>query len=187
MLLLKTLSVICLISMALSDGQGELDGNASVDWTVANSTVAFTLTVTGNQWVAFGVNPTGEMTGSDAFLCLPGNNEVRRVHITAKSASGLVDQSVQPTGATVSQTNDMTTCVFSRELTGEADPNAIDINADEATTFVYAYGSSNDLAYHGNSRGSATFTLNDSEGSAASCFRTELIALITIAIIAALF
>lgn len=113
-------------------------------------------------WLGFGISPSGGMVPADAVIGLPDEGTVLLYEMTSPSLSGVValsDDMQTLTDNTITQ-DTATTMTFAMKLNEGTYPLAVGDNS-----CIYAQGSSNAFAYHGNSRGSFQLTLTSSSES----------------------
>lgn len=123
---------------------------------ISKESVAFQLVYYGTGWIALGFphSAEGVMIGSDAVIGIPSNGKVQYYDLTAKDLTGIQLKSQEHqkklSEKSISQSSTKTvmcfTKSFSSDKVGQIDsfqflPNGIN-------TFIYAYGTSNELGYH---------------------------------------
>jgi hypothetical protein len=88
------------------------------------------------------------MSGADVAIGLADESSVTEYHITSTSSSGVnPDSHNDVLNGTISQSSGSTNMYFER-LFDTGDDSDVKISTDSATSFVFAYGSSNRLAKH---------------------------------------
>ena len=119
----------------------------------------------GEGWLGFGVSPTGQMIGSAAIIGLPGTGEEStQYNLQAKSVEGvtLAEPLIEPEKAVITQAGGKTILRFVKVLSDDASGGGLTENG--LNTFIFAVGSSNELAYHQH-RGSFRINLQSCEES----------------------
>eukprot|EP00804_Cyclotella_cryptica_P017373 CCRYP_020238-RC/>CCRYP_020238-RC protein AED:0.13 eAED:0.13 QI:0/0.75/0.6/0.8/0.75/0.6/5/529/454 len=119
----------------------------------------------GDAWVSIAFSTTGQMTGSQAVIGIPGGNGnvPQKYNLFGRSASDVqpMSQSQQTlTDASIQVTNGQTIMKFTKIM---SEPNEIPITTGD-NEFLWAYGSSPPLGYHA-ARGS--YVQNLSTGASA--------------------
>jgi glucose/arabinose dehydrogenase len=118
------------------------------------------LVYAGRAWLALAISDTGTMEGSLAMIGLPSTNSVLKYNLlTGSVGPASTAQTLRDTSLLQSSSSTGTTTTMKlTKILKEAGEIEIDGNGGP-TTFLWAHGTSNTLAYHGfNNRGS--FTLN---------------------------
>jgi hypothetical protein len=105
-------------------------------------------------WIGWGINPSGEMRGAEAVIGLPAENKVSKYILYSQNANGVVEmdaanQTLMDTSIT-QDAEGRTTMTFTKYL--DEDRYGIFPN-NFRNSFIYAQGSSDDLGYHGSTRG----------------------------------
>ena len=115
-----------------------------------DKTITVQLTFQGEAWLGFGISPEGGMVGADSIIGVPDTNSVLQHDMTGQRQSGVTPWESQTlTDASVVQENGATVLSFTMPLVNEGQ-NAI--VPDGPNTFLYAYGRSNELAFHSQAR-----------------------------------
>jgi cytochrome b561 len=122
-----------------------------------------------SAWLSVGWNTNGNMVGTDSILALPvGAGSVLDTHLTSKSSSGVVTDSVSDVqDAQVTTPSGTTVLEFSRPLsTGDSnDFNLLPAaqTAGSTVTWVWAHGGANtpQLSYHQARGGVAAVLVSD--------------------------
>lgn len=133
----------------------------STDWnsTFFYATMSVKLTYQGEGWLSFAVSPDGGMIGSDAIIGTPDDMNVSKYHLTFDDAPGylaLPEANQTLMDANITQEDGVTVLEFTRFLEEEGE---LPINGTGLNHFLVAYGTSNELAYHGPGRVSFNATL----------------------------
>ncbi|GKY93603.1 hypothetical protein MPSEU_000327700 [Mayamaea pseudoterrestris] len=112
----------------------------------STNTITIQMNYQGETWLAFGVNPDGEMIGGDAIIGLPETGSVMQYDMRRESMRGVKEWTTQSlTNSSITQENGVTVLTFTMPLVND---NQHEILADGPNTFLYAYGYSNTLAVH---------------------------------------
>ena len=147
-----------------------LDSSLSVEYNVTGAAVEFVVTLNkGRQWVGLGISPDGSMTngevGSDVVTC--SKDEGAQRHVVADYdiplGSGTNLENAECTDA-----DGIVTMTFTRPLaaSGNSGYLPISIELGVETTFIFAYGNGDKLAFHGGGYGDAISMLNPVPGRA---------------------
>lgn len=114
------------------------------------NTITIQMTYQGEAWVGFGISPEGGMIGADAVIGLPAAGEVVQHDLAGKTVALVTPWETQTiSDASVVQENGVTTMSFTMPLANEGQHGIV---ADGPNTFLYAYGSSNELGFHRSAR-----------------------------------
>ena len=106
-------------------------------------------------WIGFGISPTKGMVGAEAIIGSPASNTVKKYMLLGKDVSMVTEmddanQTLMDTSI-VQDEEGKTTMTFSKYLF--EDKYGI-IPNDFINSFIWATGSTDDLSYHGSTRGS---------------------------------
>ena len=127
-------------------------------------TVQVDMTYAGLVWIAVGFSVDTLMPDSVAVIALPESvgGVPQKYDLTDRVLSG-VNPSPQQTlsGATMNQNSTHTTMTFTKLLQEDGEPT---VSLTESNNFLYAIGTSNELAYHASSQ---AFSLNFADSSGA--------------------
>eukprot|EP00903_Cladosiphon_okamuranus_P015936 g14720.t1 len=132
-------------------------------WTVDADTQEITVQAVyeGEGYVAVGFSDTGAMFPGDAVIGLPDNGTVEEYDLTGYSSTSVTESANQEvTGTELTQTTSATTLKFTRPL-APTDTSKIVLSSEEGerTNFIYAWGQSNTLEFHGSdNRGSVSLS-----------------------------
>ncbi|CAM9580251.1 unnamed protein product [Pylaiella littoralis] len=146
-----------------------LDVRWSLDTTA--ETISFEVVSSTQAWLGLGFPADAlDMTGADAVIGLPVDNSALEYDLAGKAGVDDVtefpDQEI--TGASVSQVDGITTLTFTRPLSGSGTKQTLSSTPGDVTGIIYAVGSSNELAYHGQTRGGFEVDLFCGDTAAAS-------------------
>ena len=105
-------------------------------------------------WIGFGISPTEKMIGAEAVIGVPADNTVKKYILFGKSVDAITmmneaDQTLMDTSVT-QDAEGRTTMSFTKYLF--EDKYGI-IPNDFINRFIWATGSTNELSYHGATRG----------------------------------
>lgn len=118
----------------------------------SKDSVAFQVVYYGTGWIALGFSHSteGVMVGSDAIIGLPSNGKVQYYELKSKDVRGIQQKSPEAqktvTGHFISQSSTKTVMSFTKAFNGNID--AFQFIPKGINTFLYAYGTSNELGYH---------------------------------------
>ncbi|XP_043075757.1 DBH-like monooxygenase protein 2 homolog [Puntigrus tetrazona] len=121
-------------------------------------TILFELTFNTVGWVGFGFSPKGGMTGADVVI---GGVGPKGSYFTDRHAVGtsipLVDKQQNSKLLSLTESDGKTVMKFQRSITS-CDENDLPIT-DLPMKLIYAYGETDEIAYHGNRRGTKELNL----------------------------
>ena len=120
--------------------------------------MAVELIYEGEGWVGFGLSPAGKMVGAEVVVAKPADpvngSNPGKYRIGSKTVTGIqLLESQTLVNATFEQTNGQTIVRFTKRL---AEDGEIEILPDSENTFIFAAGSDNTFAFHGQQHGSVT-------------------------------
>ncbi|XP_028998061.1 DBH-like monooxygenase protein 2 homolog [Betta splendens] len=160
---------LCLVS---TKGNGDLDpvmpfmvhldpdSLVSLKWGFDNvqGIMTFQLAVNTTGWVGIGFSPNGGMKGSDLVIGGYGTDGsyFADYHATGNSRP-LVDEQQSYTLLSTSETDGQTVLTFQRPLR-TCDDQDVEITA-QPVKLIYAYGTTDDISYHGARRGTREINL----------------------------
>ncbi|XP_043075759.1 DBH-like monooxygenase protein 2 homolog [Puntigrus tetrazona] len=121
-------------------------------------TILFELTVNTSGWVGFGFSPKGGMTGADVVI---GGVGPKGSYFTDRHAVGksipLVDKQQNYKLLSLTNSDGKTVMKFQRSISS-CDENDLPIT-DLPMKLIYAYGDTDEIAYHSNRRGTKELNL----------------------------
>lgn len=129
----------------------------------------------GGGWLGFGPSSTGVMVGSTAIIGLPGTGQdPLEYNMQGRTLATIIPpvHLTSPERAIITEAGGKTVLRFVKVLNGGASSGNGTITASGLTTFVFAAGASNDLAYHQH-RGSFRINLQSCEESYAGSTTTK--------------
>ncbi|XP_023125529.2 DBH-like monooxygenase protein 2 homolog [Amphiprion ocellaris] len=120
--------------------------------------ITFQLVVNSTGWVGFGLSPNGGMKGSDIIIggLGPSGSYFTDLHATGNSMP-LVDDQQNYALLSMSETDGQTTMTFQRSIKA-CDDKDFHITA-QPIKLIYAYGTTDEINYHGNRRGTKEVNL----------------------------
>ena len=136
------------------------------DTSTGQGSLSAELVFTGLGWVGLGFSENGQMVPSQAgssyqaVIGLPGDN-VYKYDMSGKSDAGVMKSTAQTlTNTAVEQNATHTSVRFTKVL---IEDNELSLNSGADNYFIWAYGYTNTLGYHG-SRGAVAMTLDHCVG-----------------------
>jgi hypothetical protein len=123
-----------------------ISSGLTLHWKVDSTYWYGMLVYTDSAWVAIGPSNKGYMVGSDVIMGLPSDSTVYLYDLTAKTTGGIEKMSSQTalSSGAISQASSTTTMTFTVLL----DQSSFDVSRSGPQSFIWAYGTSNSLAYH---------------------------------------
>ncbi|XP_029620994.1 DBH-like monooxygenase protein 2 homolog [Salmo trutta] len=138
----------------------DADSNVILKWgfSEVQGTIMFQLTVKTTGWLGFGFSPNGGMAASDIVMGGVGPNGTYFMdyHATGNSFP-LVDKKQSYTLLSLNEVDGQTTMTFLRSIQS-CDQEDFHIT-DSPVKLIYAYGTSDDIRYHANRRGTKEVNL----------------------------
>lgn len=131
------------------DGPITLESGLTLEITDnGDQTATYVLTYEGEAWISLGVSPGGQMVGSQAVIGLPDSGTDPEIYnLNAKSDAGVVPADADSqvlASSSVTQEGGTTVLTFTVPL----ETDGFRVSAEDQTSYIYAYGSANTLAYH---------------------------------------
>lgn len=121
----------------------------------------------GDSYLAWAISPTGQMVG-DAVIGLPGSDSVRKYNLPTHSTPTEMSADKQTLMDTsITQDEGGTVMAFSKYLDEGTDGEQV-INPNGANIFLWALGTSNNMGYHGGSKGSFKVTFDATKAPTSS-------------------
>uniref|UniRef100_A0A668A0Y1 Monooxygenase, DBH-like 1, like n=1 Tax=Myripristis murdjan TaxID=586833 RepID=A0A668A0Y1_9TELE len=136
------------------------DRNVSLKWGFndAQGTITFSLSIKSTGWVSLGFSPNGGMEGADIVM---GGIGPGGAYFTDRHATGnilpVVDKQQNYTLLSLTEIEGQTTMTFQRAIQS-CDDDDFHITA-RPIKLIYAYGTNDELNYHGKRRGTKEINL----------------------------
>jgi hypothetical protein len=112
----------------------------------SSGTFTMQLVYEGQSWLSVGMNPTGRMVGALAVIGWPVSKQVFKYELQGKQASNVIQSEAQTLmDSSIVQNDTHTVLTFTKFL---KEPNEPTVNTNGPTTFIYAVGVGNMVAYH---------------------------------------
>ncbi|XP_041755299.1 DBH-like monooxygenase protein 2 homolog [Coregonus clupeaformis] len=138
----------------------DVDNNVILKWgfSEVQGTITFQLTFKTTGWVGFGFSPNGDMAGADIVIggVGPKANYFKDYHATSNGFP-LVDEKQDYTLLSLTEADGQTTMTFWRAIQS-CDKDDFRMT-DSPLKLIYAYGKTDDIGYHGKSRGTKEVNL----------------------------
>jgi hypothetical protein len=123
---------------------------------ISKESVAFQMVYYGTGWIALGFSHSAEgvMIGSDAVIGIPSNGKVQYYDLASKDIKGiqLKSQELQKklSGKSITQSSTKTVMCFTKSFSSDkvGHSDSFQFSPNGINTFIYAYGTSNELGYH---------------------------------------
>jgi len=119
-----------------------------MSYVVSETAMKVLLQYDGEAWLSLGLSPSGSMIGGEAVIGLPDESLVGEYNLNSEAKSGVVLMGTQTlTDVSIVQESGTTTMTFTKQVS-ESNKLTMAIDGTTPTTFIWAYGFSNELAFH---------------------------------------
>ncbi|GKY97936.1 hypothetical protein MPSEU_000751600 [Mayamaea pseudoterrestris] len=112
----------------------------------STDTITVEIVYQGEAWVGWAVSPTGRMVGADSVIGLPDSGTVVQHDMADENINFVTPWETQTIiDSSITQEDGVTTMMFTMPLANEGQN---EISATGPNTFLFAYGSDNELGFH---------------------------------------